>query len=87
MTCTRAGRRHAEPDANVFGTRIHFSHDFDLTVALWNICLIHADSVDPNIAGLMLVTQIAKGVVQIDRDEKVFMGTNYEWHQYRLQAP
>jgi hypothetical protein len=74
-TCeiTRAGRGHAESYANAFGTRIHFSHDLDLTVALCDVCLIDANRVDPYIARLMSMTQIAKSIMQIKRDEKVLM--------------
>lgn len=45
ITC--AGRRHAEPYANTCGVRIHFSHNFDLTVALRDIFLVDANRVDP----------------------------------------
>ena len=68
-----AGKGHAEPYVNAFGACIHFSHDLDLTVALRDVCLIDADRVDPHIAGLIFMTQIAKGVMQIKRDEKVLM--------------
>jgi hypothetical protein len=71
ITC--AGRRHAEPYADAFGMRIHFSHDFDLAVALWNILLIDANRVDPYVATLMSVTQITEGVMKIKRDEKVLV--------------
>ena len=70
---TRARRRHAEPYADAFGMRIHFSHDFDLAVALWNILLIDANRVDPYVATLMSVTQITEGVMKIKRDEKVLV--------------
>jgi hypothetical protein len=53
--------------------RIHFSHDFDLAVALWNILLIDANRVDPYVATLMSVTQITEGVMKIKRDEKVLV--------------
>jgi hypothetical protein len=74
-TCevTRVRMRHAEPYANTFSPRIHFSHDLDLTVTLRDVHLIDANCVDPNIAGLMFVTQIAKGVMQTNGDEKVFV--------------
>ena len=73
--CTReitcAGWRHAKPYADTFGVRIHFSHDSDLAVALLDVRLVDANCVDPYIAGLMSATQIAKGIMQIKRDEEV----------------